>query len=186
MTNVLASLRDTRHLWTLAIIAIAAAAGLWRVRSEVLPDGFGALGPYRAAALTESAARLSVLQADATCLECHSSVGDERADSLHVAVACMHCHGVGRDHVRLARLSAGSAEVAIPPAAKWDGNFRTTIDLYTTKDRAICLACHEAVVGMPSAFKKIDVAQHLEEQGAETPESQTICLDCHGWHNTAP
>jgi hypothetical protein len=39
---------------------------------------------------------------------------------------------------------------------------------------------------MPADFKKIDVAVHLEEQGASEPLSRETCFECHGGHDTAP
>ena len=65
-------------------------------------------------------------------------------------------------------------------------NFQTDVDLYITKDRATCLACHQAVVGMPKDFKKINLAQHLEDEGAEEPNSPETCFECHEGHNTEP
>ena len=86
--------------------------------------------------------------------------------------------GVGR--------AAHDPAVRIEPAAKWDGDFLTSIDLYITRDKRTCLVCHEAAVGMPKDFKKINPAEHLEEQGASEPASQETCFECHGGHNTAP
>ena len=76
--------------------------------------------------------------------------------------------------------------VKVAAAAEWDGDFLTKLDLWMTKDRRVCLSCHEAAVGMPDDFKKIDVAVHLEEQGASEPLSRETCFECHGGHDTAP
>jgi hypothetical protein len=38
---------------------------------------------------------------------------------------------------------------------------------------------------MPEDFMKINVAEHLEEMGAEEPESRETCFECHGNHDTA-
>jgi hypothetical protein len=180
------SFNDTRHLWALG--AFVAAVGLvgMVVRRELVPDDFGRLGPYRASALADNAAQPSRFPADATCHTCHASVHQERAGKSHEAVRCAHCHGLGVEHVALATKGADDPTVILPPAAEWDGNFRTKIDLYVTKDRAICLSCHQAVVGMPADFKKIDVAAHLDEQGASEPLSKETCFECHGGHDTAP
>ena len=124
--------------------------------------------------------------ADAVCLKCHVEVEKERVESLHKAVSCFHCHGLGREHVAQARKAAKSPVLSVLPAKKWDGNFRTHIDLYITKDKATCLVCHEARVGMPEKFKKINVARHLKEQEASEPKSRESCFECHGGHDTAP
>ncbi|MFQ5730530.1 MAG: hypothetical protein ACE5KM_01115 [Planctomycetaceae bacterium] len=178
--------RDARHLWIMLFLVAGGGAGFLWIRGQMVPETFGQQGPYRAAALDEIAAKPSVLPADAVCLKCHADVGKERAEALHKAVRCFHCHGLGRDHVAQARKAAKSPDIAVAPAGKWDGNFLTPIDLYITKDKATCLVCHEARVGMPEKFKKIDVAAHLKEQEAEEPKSRETCFECHGGHDTAP
>lgn len=184
--------RDSRHLWIMLFLVVAGGWGFLWVRGQMVPETFGQQGPYRAAALDEIKAKPSVLLADAVCLKCHTEVGKERHESLHKAVSCFHCHGLGREHVEqarkveLARKAGKSKGLTIPPAKKWDGNFRTHIDLYITKDKATCVACHEARVGMPAKFKKINIAEHLKEQEAEEPKSRESCFECHGGHDTAP
>ena len=184
--TLMTSFNDTRHLWALG--ACLAAVGLvgMAVRREMVPDDFGTKGPYRASALDDIAAQPSLFQADATCHACHESVEHERAGTSHEAVGCTHCHGLAVDHVSIARRGAEDPTVTLPPAAEWDGDFLTKTDLYISKDRATCLSCHQAVVGMPADFKKIDVAVHLEEQGASEPLSKETCFECHGGHDTAP
>jgi hypothetical protein len=179
-------LRHSGHLWLLFLLIVAAAVGYGVIRGRLVPATYGDQGAYRAAALTEIAARPSKWQSDQTCLECHQNVAKEREGSLHEAVRCFHCHGVGTKHTELARLAAKSPGTTIPPAQKWDGNFLTTIDLYLTKDKATCLSCHQDAVGMPAKFKKINQAQHLEEMGASEPKSAEVCAECHAGHNTAP
>lgn len=179
-------LRDTRHLWLLLAALTAAGVGFAAVRRQAAPKTYGQQGPYRTAALTEIAARPSVLSADASCAECHQEVHEERAESLHNAVRCVHCHGLGLVHMAEARKAASSAAHKIPPAVDWDGDFMTSLDLYVSKDRKLCLSCHETVVGMPKDFKQIEVAAHLEEMGASDPADKETCFECHGPHNTAP
>jgi hypothetical protein len=180
------SFRDTRHLWRLlGLIALAGLAGLV-VRAVLVPSDFGEKGPYRTSALADNAARPSLFPADSTCHSCHEAVQHERAGKPHEAVRCAHCHGYGAEHVRLATVAKNDPSATIPKAVAWDGDFLTKLDLYMTKDRRVCLSCHEAAVGMPADFKKIDVAGHLEEQGASDPLSRETCFECHGGHDTAP
>ena len=186
MKRILAFVRDTGHLWILLFMIVAGGAGFLWARTKMIPESYGERGPYRAAALDEIAATPMTLQADRVCLECHTDVGEERAESLHQAVRCFHCHGSGREHVALARDAAESGDSSLPPAAEWDGDFLTEVDLFVTQDRATCLVCHEAQVGMPEDFKKITVAEHLEEMGAEELASRAVCFECHGGHDTAP
>lgn len=178
-------LRDTGHLWFLALVIVAVGAGFVVLRGWMVPPSYGAKGPYRADALTQIASAPSVVPADSVCLECHAKVGEERSGSLHKAVRCWHCHGLGTEHVQQARLAAKTEGAKPPPAKPWDGDFQTTIDLFVTKDRATCLVCHESAIGMPEKFKKIVVAQHLEEMGAENSASPDVCFECHGGHDTA-
>jgi hypothetical protein len=170
----------------LSVLIFVGCASFLFVRSQLIPKSFGQHSAYRVDALDEIAARPSVLFADTACLKCHVNVEQERAESLHKVVHCMHCHGLGRNHVAQALKAVDLPDSRVDPAEKWDGNFLTGIDLYVTKDRATCLVCHEAKVGMPEKFKKINVAEHLEEMGAEAPGSREACFECHGHHDTAP
>jgi len=177
---------DTRHLWRLlGLLAVAGFAGLV-VRSVLVPRDFGEQGPYRTSALADNAAPPSLFPSDASCHSCHEAVQHERAGKAHEAVRCAHCHGYGTEHVRLATAAKNDPSATVPKAVAWDGDFLTKLDLYMTKDRRICLSCHQTAVGMPVDFKKIDLAVHLEEQGASEPLSLETCFECHGGHDTAP
>lgn len=178
--------RDIRHL--VRLLGVLAAAGVCGafVRAILVPGDFGERGPYRASALADNAARPSRFPADATCHACHEPVREVRAGTAHESVRCAHCHGVGAEHVRLALAATKDPAATIPPAAEWDGDLLTKVDLFVTKDRRVCLSCHEAALGMPEEFKKIEVAVHLEEQGASEPLSKETCFECHGPHDTAP
>jgi hypothetical protein len=175
--------RDTRHLRILVLlISVGCATGLF-ARSQMVPADYGEAGPYRASALEEIAALPSRLHSDATCLKCHESVAEERVDSPHIAVNCSHCHGLGHQHIIDAELAAKTPDHPIPPAVEWDGDFRTKIDLFITENRFTCLSCHESVVGMPASFRSINVAEHLEEQGADEVKSASVCFECHTGHS---
>ena len=176
-------LRDTRHLQILALLILAAGGGAFFLRNQMVPAGFGQEGPYRVAALTEEKALPHSFSSDASCLKCHESVHEERKDSPHLAVRCMHCHGNGREHIALAEKALTAPDTKIPPASAWDGDFLTKLDLFVAKDRAMCLSCHQKVVGMPTAFRAIEVAKHLEEQGATDADSPDVCFECHTGHS---
>ncbi len=177
--------RDTRHLWILTLLILGGVVVSLVTRNYLVPESFGQLGPYRADALGEIAAQPSILQADTVCLECHVTVKKERADLPHEAVMCAHCHGVGRIHAAQARKAKETEGMSVDPAGKWDGDFLTTMDLYTAKRRTTCLVCHEAVIGKPDDFLLIDVAEPLVDTDAEKPDSPNVCLECHGAHDTA-
>lgn len=177
--------QDTAHLWLLGAALVLGGLGFVVLRGWMVPSSYGEKGPYRADALQQIASRPSLVPADSVCLECHAKVGEERAESLHKAVRCWHCHGLGTEHIREARLAAKKEGAKPPPAQPWDGDFQTTIDLFVTKDRRTCLVCHESAIGMPANFKKIVVAQHLEDMGAENAASPDVCFECHAGHDTA-
>jgi len=179
-------LSDTLHLWILLFLLVSGGGVLLAARNRLIPATYGDKGPYRAAALTELAAKPSVFQADHVCHQCHQEVHDERADTKHQAVRCVHCHGLGVEHIAQARQAKDNPGFKITPASKWDGNFLTKIDLFITKDKKTCLVCHEDVVGMPKSFRKINAAGHLKEMGASEPTSRETCFECHAGHNTAP
>lgn len=186
-------LKDSQHLWVLGFLVIAGGAGYVVARQQVVQDTYGDLqgryGPYRAAALEQIASQPMKMQADHVCLECHEHVGEERMESPHKAVMCMHCHGWGTEHVALARKAAASpdAGIEIPEVPEWDGDFHTDVDIYKSYNRLACLVCHEKEVGKPEEFKLIVLAEHLEEQDyAEEIDNPNVCLDCHGNHDPAP
>jgi len=175
--------RNTRHLRILMLLIFTGGGGAFFVRSQMIPADYGQDGPFRHAALAQIAAHPSVLQSDTTCLKCHTNVEEERSESPHAAVRCLHCHGNGKQHIAEATKAAEFPEHAIPSAKKWDGDFRTHTDLFITHDRATCLSCHTSVVGMPESFLSINVAEHLEEQGAEEINSKNVCFECHEGHS---
>ena len=178
---------DSRHLVVLASLLVVGGLAFKVTTRQLVPATFGEKGPYRAAALDElKAEKPPLIPSDALCLECHAEVGQERAEALHKAVACYHCHGLGTQHVAEARKAKGTPGASYRPAEPWNGDFLTKQDLYNTKNRKVCLVCHEKVVGMPAEFSQIVVAKHLEEEAAEHPESAEACFECHEGHDTAP
>lgn len=175
--------RHTRHLQILAFLILAGGGVAAFVRSQLVPQTFGDIGPYPVEALEREANKPMIHVADHVCLECHTDVEEARAESPHKAVACFHCHGYGSEHVKAAKLAAEDPEKEIPSAQEWDGDFRTHADLFVTQDRATCLSCHMRVVGMSEAFRSINVAEHLEEQGAEEVDGRNVCFECHDGHS---
>ncbi len=175
--------RHTRHLRVLVFLITVGGASALFVRSQLIPKAFGDRGPYRAGALEQIASQPSRLSTDSDCLKCHSKVQEERAESPHKAVQCMHCHGNGHEHIAAAMQAADDPGYVIPPAEEWDGSFHSKMDLFITQDRATCLSCHTSVVGMPSSFRSIDVAKHLEEQGAGDVNDKNVCFECHTGHS---
>ena len=116
MTSELAPAGDARHLWILLGLIVGGGVVALLIRGTLVPESFGRLGPYRAAALAELKAKPSKWQSDSVCLECHVKVKAEREDALHLVVACTHCHGFGTKHVAEARLAKKNAGMKVRPA----------------------------------------------------------------------
>lgn len=183
MTVRFSFLRDTRHLQVLFLLLLTGGVCVAFVRAQLVPESYGQHGSYRGEALNELAALPHVLTSDTACLKCHEKIQEERAESPHTAVRCMHCHGNGHAHMAQALTAAASPDATLDPAKPWDGKHLSSVDLFITRDRAICLSCHQKVVGMPKDFRAIDVNMHLEEQGAENREGADVCFECHTGHS---
>lgn len=186
MQRLIDDSRPSGHLWLLVLLIVVGGFVFFVLRQMLIPPSFGETGAYRADALKDNSDRPVVWHKDATCLKCHQNVAEERKGSLHEAVRCFHCHGVGTEHVKLAELAAKQPGSVIAKAAVWDGSILTTQDHYISHDRKLCLSCHQEMVGVPADFKKINVAEHLESMGASEPDSPDVCFECHKGHNTAP
>ena len=183
MSKQFSIFRDTRHIQILTLLLIVAGVGAAAIRSQLIPKSFGQQGPYRSEALKRNSDLPQVLPSDASCVRCHQAVHDERAESPHQAVRCFHCHGTGHTHVAQAEKALTTPDSPVAAAAEWDRLFPSRIDLFKAKDRAICLSCHESVVGMPAGFRSIVVAEHLETQGAENTDHADVCFECHNGHS---
>jgi hypothetical protein len=179
--------RDTRHAWTLVSLLVIGGIGFTVARPFLIPPTFGDTGPYRAAVIGELKTKWEPLvPADKVCLDCHKDVGEERMEALHKTVRCYHCHGLGTEHVALARKAKNDPSIKLPKAAEWDLDFNTKQDLYNTTHKKACLVCHETTIGMPKDFAQIVVATHLEENEPDEPKSPKVCAECHEGHDTAP
>lgn len=197
---------DSRHLVVLVSLLVFGGVAFKLTTRQLVPATFGDKGPYRAAALEElKTTRLvrkagdtrpepdvervpkhPVIPSDTQCLACHAEVGEERKEALHKEVNCYHCHGLGAQHMEDARKAKESGAEYKAAVQQWDGNFLTKQDLYNTKDRKVCLVCHEHVTGMSEEFSNIVVVDHLKEEEAEHPEKVDVCFECHEGHDTAP
>jgi hypothetical protein len=178
---------DSRHLVVLASLLVFGGVAFKLTTRQLVPDTFGDKGPYRAAALEElKAKKHPLIPSDTQCLACHTEVGEERKEALHKEVNCYHCHGYGTEHMAQATKAKETGAEYKSSVQQWDGNFLTKQDLYNTKDRKVCLVCHEHVTGMSEDFSNIVVVDHLKEEEAEHPEKVDVCFECHEGHDTAP
>jgi predicted CXXCH cytochrome family protein len=125
------------------------------LQAALVPEGFGAYGHYRAGALADNQRGDAVHAGRAACAECHSDAAAALKAGRHAAVGCEACHGALGRH-------AAQVEEAVPQRPE---------------GRALCLRCHAASVGRPSAFPQVDVKEHAAE-GA--------CTECHTAHSPGP
>ena len=144
-------LRDAEHLGRVAALFLLGVVGFFLAQRLLVPEGFGKHGHYRAGATEERRQLPSVFAGRAACEECHTDVAETNAKGKHARPACEACHGA---------LAVHAADPSVKPTRP-DG-------------RALCLRCHTELVGRPSSFPQIDVAEHAPK-GA--------CTECHAAHD---
>lgn len=133
-----------------AVFAVGIALFLG-LRSMLVPDDYGRLGPYRASALAQNQAKPIAYAGQAACVDCHSDVADLRKTNAHARVSCESCHGPLAAH-------AGDPAVA---ASRPD-------------PRVTCALCHTPNAAKPATFKTVTFAEHAGE------ESCISCHPPHG------
>ena len=122
----------------LLAVFLLAAAGLIAARSILIPDTFGDLGHYRAAAIDSVIAHEKKYAGHQECALCHASIAEERRASNHRGVRCEVCHGPAADHV--------AAPMNVKPDAP--------------RERGFCILCHEFNPSRPKWHKQIEIAHH--------------------------
>ncbi|MDH4046324.1 MAG: hypothetical protein OEY20_00360 [Gemmatimonadota bacterium] len=150
----------------LAVLAIAAGA-LLLARRLLIPETFGDLGHYRAAALDTIAARPIKFAGRQACAACHGAVDAKRVAGNHRGVACEICHGPAAAHA--AAPMAGKPEIR--------------------RERALCLLCHAFNPSRPTGFPQVDSLTHNaripcmtchQPHAPEPPVTPRECSACHG------
>jgi predicted CXXCH cytochrome family protein len=146
-------MKDWLHLLRLGALIGAGALAFAAVRPVFVPDTFGDIGHYRAAAVGEASERPLQFADGATCDTCHSDVVTLRAEkkSRHVNIACQSCHGALGEHVE----SSGEKKPVLPDAA------------------TLCVRCHEQTAGRPLTMPQVTSTEH---SGGER------CTTCHSPH----
>lgn len=151
----------------LAIVFVIAIAGLVAARLYLVPETFGEVGHYRAAAVDTIAARAVKYAGHQRCGLCHGQIAARRLESNHRGVACEVCHGPAADHV------AGPMNVK-PPAPR---------------ERGFCPRCHAYNPSRPTGFPQIDPVAHNpltpcitchDPHQPEPPVTPEECGACHG------
>ena len=133
--------KDREHLFRAAGLLLAFVLAFIVLRSLFVPEGFGALGHYRAAALDEVRAREVTFAGQPACAECHQDVLDAKAAGAHKTVHCEACHEALAKHAE--------APDQVTPTLP--------------EPRVLCIRCHERSVARPRSFPQIEPAEHAGE-----------------------
>lgn len=149
---------DYRHTVLLFVLLGVGLIGALVIRSLLVPDTFGELGSFRAAALGDARAPGTMHIGVAGCGECHEEVLALHAKDAHLAVDCEDCHGPGRMHAQ-----DPEAHAVIKPDGK-----------------QACLECHRALLARPGWFPQIETAAHYAFVGVA--DAATACTACHDPH----
>lgn len=138
--------RDHEHLLRAALLLVGGVVIFLVLRGFFVPDGFGALGHYRAGAIDANRERAPVHAGQAACAECHGDVLDLKTSGHHRTVHCEACHGAMAAHAE------NPTEVA---AQKPDS-------------RLLCVRCHQVSVTRPANFPQVDREDHAGEEACAT------------------
>lgn len=150
----------------LGVIFAAAAVGLFLLRQEFIPETFGDLGHYRAAAVDANAALETRYAGWQMCAMCHPDKVQTKNKSFHKTVSCEACHGPASDHT--------TNPMQIHPEVP--------------TGREPCLACHSYLASRPTGFPQIIEGRHNPLQACTgchdshdptPPESIQECSACH-------
>ena len=121
----------------LLVFALALLA-LFVVRRVLVPDTFGDIGHYRAAAVKEIAARPIKYAGRAVCETCHGPIAEKRLAGNHRGVGCETCHGPAAAHV--------ASPIDVKPTIP--------------NTREFCVTCHAYNPSRPTGFPQIDASAH--------------------------
>jgi hypothetical protein len=153
----------TRLIVVFVLLGIALMVS-WRL---LIPETFGDLGRYRAAALEEVASRTKKYAGRQECAVCHSDIEALRVESNHRGVSCEVCHGPAADHA--------GAPMDTKPAI--------------SRERETCTLCHGFNPSRPTGFAQVDANTHNAPQACvtchsphapEPPVTPEECGACHG------
>jgi hypothetical protein len=151
----------------LIVVFVVAVAALIAARYYLVPETFGDVGHYRAAAVDSIAAHPKKYAGMQECTLCHSPIDQKRAMSNHRGLSCEVCHGPAANHA--------SAPLDVKPPAP--------------RDRGLCPLCHAYNASRPTGFPQIDPVAHNpltpcigchDPHAPEPPVMPEECSACHG------
>lgn len=149
-----------------AVFALA-GVGLIAARYFLVPDTFGDVGHYRAAAVDSIIAHEKKYAGHQECALCHGRIAERRLESNHRGVRCEVCHGPAAIHV--------ANPVEVKPSAP--------------RERGLCPLCHAYNPSRPTGFPQIDPVAHNpltpcischDPHQPEPPVAPEECSACHG------
>ena len=148
---------DYRHAYPVFIIILVLVIGGLFVRARLIPDTFGEIGFFRAAAAQEVREIQTRYAGMAACDEYHDDVTAIHAKDVHASVQCETCHGPGSRHVE-------DPDHPMSPADRKDD----------------CLVCHRQLDARPGSFPQISWQEHFRFVGVT--DTNTACTACHSGH----
>ncbi|HEX7949629.1 MAG TPA: multiheme c-type cytochrome [Candidatus Limnocylindrales bacterium] len=167
-------LAATRRLVRWAVpLAILAALGFGI--GGAISVAYGQFGAHPGRNATEWAIKPAVFDGTASCAVCHPGQAATWAKARHAGTSCESCHGplTGHPAVNPSPELLAPEPSAAPAAAQ---GLLSGVD--TSPPTALCLACHQAIVGRPTGFAVIDPSRHF---------TGPSCVACHDPHAaTAP
>ena len=156
-----------QQVYRLAIAFALVLSALVTARYFLVPETFGELGHYRAAALDSIAAHPKKYAGHQECTLCHGDIADARLASFHRGVTCESCHGPAAAHT--------AAPMEVTPTIPGG--------------RGLCLLCHEFDPARPTGFPQVESTLHNVRSPCTTchdPHAPTLpmapgeCGACHG------
>jgi len=152
----------------LGVIFLAVGVGMFLLRQKYVPESFGELGHYRAAAVTANADLEPRYAGWQACAMCHPDKVETKNKSFHRTVSCEACHGPAGDHT--------SRPMKPRP------------ELPT--GREFCLTCHSYLASRPTGFPQIIEERHNPVRActgchdAHDPTPPELIRECSACHNT--
>ena len=87
-----------RLLLVMLSICVLVGGGLF-FKKLLIPDSFGAYGPYRADAIKEAVLIPIRHRTNTSCFKCHPYEAKIHKKGRHQTISCEFCHGTYADHV---------------------------------------------------------------------------------------
>jgi hypothetical protein len=138
--------KDKEHLVRMAGIFAIGVLLFLVLQFLFVPDTFGLYGHYRAAAITDVAAKPVTYAGRAACAGCHAAQADTLKAGKHTTLGCEACHGALARHARK------------PSAEK-----PRTLDT-----KKLCPVCHAVNAARPAWFKQVQVQEHSSGEACDT------------------